>query len=97
MARGKGGAPLGNKNGIKNRPWREALEKEVKQALVTKNRDLLRELAKTTLDMAIAGDPQARKEVADRLDGKPQQSVELSFSEAIAEQLREARARTRGD
>lgn len=40
-------------------------------------RSKLRALADTVLNEAIGGNMQAVKEVADRLDGKPAQSVEL--------------------
>lgn len=70
----KAGAPLGNQNGIKN-PWRTALE-----SVVSKSPLKLRQVAETLVDAAIAGDIQAIKELGDRLDGKPKQSIEADIS-----------------
>lgn len=66
------GAPTGNSNAKKGKLWFDALRKECVQ------RDALAEIAKVLVDKAIAGEPWAIAEVANRFDGKPAQSVELT-------------------
>lgn len=68
MANGKPGAPIGNKNGSKNKPWTRALERASHQ-----NPDAMRRIAEKVLKMAEEGDIAAIKELGDRLDGKPSQ------------------------
>ena len=65
----------GNRNAAHDKPWTRALERAVAQ-----DPDKLRRIALKTLDMAEEGDAAARKEIADRLDGKPIQPVEMSGS-----------------
>jgi len=67
------GAPLGNNNATKNKPWRDALEKELTG---NKNAAKLRKLARKMIEEAEEGNMQALKEIGDRLDGKPAQSIE---------------------
>lgn len=71
----KAGAPLGNNNGAKNKPWREAIEKELTG---NKNAKKLRKLAVALIEQAEQGNMQAIKELGDRLDGKPAQATEHS-------------------
>ena len=68
------GAPEGNKNAVKNRPWAEALNR----ALLAEDGKKLRALADRIIDKALEGDVQALKEVGDRMDGKPAQALEHS-------------------
>ena len=68
-------APKGNRFAAHDKPWTRALERHFAQ-----NPDKLAKLAAVTADFALAGDPAARKEIADRLDGKPVQPVEMSGS-----------------
>lgn len=65
------GAPLGNKNGTKNRPWAEA----VNRALLAEDGKKLRALADKLIDKALEGDVAALKEIGDRVDGKPVQAL----------------------
>ena len=90
MANGKPGAPFGNKNPVKAKPWREALDRAIK-----KDRGALDRLARRIIKAAEEGDMSAMKEIADRLDGKPQQSVEMTFAASIAEQFERAEQRRR--
>lgn len=75
---GARGAPVGNNNAGKNKPWAEAL----RNALATyeeggiKAKQALKQIAKVTVQQALAGDKDARKEIAERLDGKPVQAIE---------------------
>lgn len=67
------GAPEGNKNATKNKPWQRALERELTGE---KNADKLAQIALKVFEKAVEGDIQAIKEIGDRLDGKSVQSVE---------------------
>lgn len=69
------GAPKGNRNAAHDKPWTRALERHFAQ-----NPDKLAKLATVTADLALAGDAAARQEIANRLDGKPVQPVEMSGS-----------------
>ena len=68
-------APPGNKFASHDKPWTRALQRHVQQ-----NPDLLRRIAIATFAKAEDGDLGALKEIADRLDGKPAQSVDISGS-----------------
>lgn len=65
--------PAGSEN--KDKPFREALRMEISDA--KKNPKILRKIAKSLLSLAAEGDVSAIKEVADRLDGKCAQSVQV--------------------
>lgn len=69
----KGGAPLGNTNATKNKPFREALDRAVKQDKGKR----LRAAAERLLTVAASrkGDFRFVKELADRLDGKSVQPL----------------------
>jgi hypothetical protein len=70
----------GNKlavGGRKDKPFRDALMLAIKEAEATPNHQrALRKVAERLLDEAAAGNVQAIKEVADRLDGKVPQAIE---------------------
>ena len=68
------GAPAGNKNATKNRPWADAINR----ALLAEDGKKLRELAERLIERAIEGDIPALKEIGDRVDGKAAQQVQLS-------------------
>jgi hypothetical protein len=65
------GAPLGNKNAVKNKPWEEAL----RRALMAEDGKKLRALAERLITRAEEGDIAALREIGDRIDGKPVQSI----------------------
>ena len=66
------GAPKGNKNQSKTKPWTEALTR----ALLEKDGKKLRAIADKLVEEAMDGDIQAIKEIGDRVEGKAMQSVE---------------------
>ena len=68
------GAPLGNKNATKNRPWSEAINR----VLLAEDGKKLRALAEKIVKLAEEGDVVALKEVGDRVDGKALSALELS-------------------
>lgn len=64
------GAPLGNKNGTKERRlWADAVRRAVLRG------DALNRLADKLIAEALDGDMAAMREIGDRLDGKPTVSV----------------------
>ena len=70
------GRPLGSTT--KERPFREALRMEL--AAAGEDQKALRAIAQGLIDRATKGDVTAIKEIADRLDGRPGRSVEVSGS-----------------
>jgi hypothetical protein len=96
---GKVGAPFGNNNPGKNKPWadavRAALTKfERDEDWVQKARDkpipavkrgtALDVIAERLVAQAVCGDQDAMAEIANRLDGKPRQEMELSGHVAMS-------------
>jgi len=74
-----GGAPLGNKNAAKSKDWQNALRwvadnYENEAAGITRGQ-ALRKMATVCFEQAMAGDKDARAEIANRLDGKPVQPI----------------------
>lgn len=71
------GAPVGNQNAKKGAEWRQAL----KRALAHRSKKTYREgldiVAQKVIDAACDGDVAAWKEIADRMDGKAPQSLNL--------------------
>lgn len=72
------GAPVGNKNATKSKPWSDALRKEVAQ-----DPELLRRIARKTCAMAEDGDLAAIQEIGNRLDGKAAQDLSVEHSGSI--------------
>ena len=68
------GAPLGNDNAKKGAIWRAALDRAIAQD----DGKRLRQAAEILLDLASTGEAWAINHLADRLDGKPAQSVAVS-------------------
>ena len=71
--KGQSGNPQGR---AVEKPFADALRLEIKEAGA--DHQQLRTIARKLLDKAEAGDMQAINCLADRLDGKPPQAVELS-------------------
>lgn len=70
------GAPIGNRNAVKNKLWAETL----RRAIAQDSGDRVRKAAEKLLDSAAQGEQWAIKELADRLDGKSAQSTKLGFA-----------------
>lgn len=68
------GGQLGNNNPARGKLWNDALRKAITQ----EDGKRLRRAAEQLLDKAAEGEAWAIKELADRLDGKAFQSVELT-------------------
>ncbi len=71
----KGGQP-GNSNAVKNKPFADAIERALKKG-GKKGRKKLDDIVEKLIEMGLAGDLGAIKEIADRQDGKAKQSAEV--------------------
>ena len=76
------GAPKGNQNATKGAEWRQAIKRALTRLAEAENPDEeityrrgLDILAAKFVEAAAEGDAWALKEIGDRLDGKPGQSV----------------------
>lgn len=69
------GAPLGNQNAKKGKAWAEAVKRAIRAKYGKEWEESLQELAARLVAAADEGDLQALKEIGDRLDGKPKQTV----------------------
>jgi hypothetical protein len=77
------GAPLGNQNSsLENRLWGNTIRRAAAQ-----DPEKLRRIADTLLAKAEEGDIQAIKEIGDRLDGKPAQTIDATVKGSLAEVL----------
>lgn len=74
------GAPLGNQNAVKGRRFQKAVERVLarKYGDVDKGYEAI---AAVYVELAEQKDPQLLRDIADRSDGKPAQSVTLSGDE----------------
>lgn len=68
-------------NRNKDKPFTEALRMEISEA--GDDHKALRIIARALVEKAQAGDMQAIQQVADRLDGKPHQTVDSNISHDI--------------
>lgn len=78
------GAPIGNKNSTKGKEWRDALQR----AMATRSkgagwRVTLEKIADKVIELAEGGDLVAAKEIADRMDGKPHQAIQLEVERPL--------------
>jgi len=71
----KAGAPVGNNNAIKGKPWRDAINRALKKRSKTGIAEALEEIAEKMLIAAENGDQWAIKELGDRIEGKPAQAI----------------------
>jgi len=82
------GAPKGNDNGRKsNRLWTETLRR-----IAIQDPEKLRRIAEALYAKAEEGDVTSMREIGDRLDGKPDSKVDVTYHEG--ESLSEQQART---
>jgi ribosomal protein L17 len=78
-------APKGNKNASKTKDWEHTLRRvltsfELKgedAESTIKRGEALRKIAERCVMQALAGDKDARQEIANRLDGKPSEHVQI--------------------
>jgi hypothetical protein len=69
------GAPVGNSNASRGKVWRAAIERALETRSRLEQKHAVDTLAGVLLDKAAEGDMAALKELGDRLDGKPAQTV----------------------
>ena len=69
--------PLGNKNAVKGKTWADAIRKALIQYAddTVERKEALHKIALKIVEKALAGDATAMKEIGDRLDGKPAQTI----------------------
>lgn len=84
-------APVGNSNAKKGKAWFDALRKECVQ------KDALAKIAEKVVALALEGERWAVEEIANRMDGKPAQSVELTGDPEAPLQVIERRIVRPGD
>ena len=70
------GAPLGNKNNTKNKPFLDAMKRALAQSP-----HRIAAIVDKVIEKAEEGESWAVKEIADRLDGKPMQSTDITSSD----------------
>lgn len=77
MSSNKGGAPKGNRNAAKGKAWANALQRALAQyeSDGVVRGEALRAIADKCIEQALEGDKDARKEIGDRLDGRPAQTI----------------------
>jgi len=72
-------APISNRGRKSDKSWRDALRRALARAGKSDGVDGgLNAVADTVVALAMSGDKDAYKEIGDRLDGKPHQSVEIN-------------------
>ena len=80
----KGGAPKGNQNARKGKLWTDAIQRALKiweNESRVDGKKALDALAMQLLEKCLEGDMTALKELGDRLEGKPAQSVYVGEAE----------------
>ena len=72
-----GGGQPGNTNANKGKPWANALNRALAsyEDPNVRSGDALRKIANKVIEQALDGNPVAIKEIGDRMDGKPHQSL----------------------
>lgn len=79
-----GGAPIGNRNSAKNKIWTRAIQEALEKRSRSDRYSALQDLAEKLLMKCDEGDMTALKELGDRLEGKPMQSVEMNVTRNAA-------------
>ncbi len=77
------GAPVGNRNAAKSKPWADALARALETHKPVDQRKMLDALAASLVAEGMNGNIAAIKEIGDRLDGKSVQGVEVSAPDGI--------------
>jgi len=83
-----GGAPFGNQNAAKSRLFDDAIRRAIKQRdLKDGDGETLRRIADKLIDLALAADVSAFKEMRDTVDGKPHQSFDAKVDADLTVQV----------
>lgn len=72
-------APIGNDNAAKGAEWRSSIKRALARRGESGWREGLDTLADRLIDAASAGDAWALKEIGDRIDGRPKQTVDATL------------------
>ena len=78
------GAPVGNQNAAKAKVWHAAVMRALEKRGAGDKMAALDELASKLLDACASGDLPALKELGDRLDGKPAQTIVGDLEQPLA-------------
>ena len=70
-------APIGNKNAAKAKEWEQALKRAMARKAEGDFRNTLDVIASGVVDLAMGGNKDAWQEIANRMDGKPAQAIEI--------------------
>ena len=81
MSGNKGGAPIGNSNAAKAKMWSAAINRALDARTRLEGKEALDTLAEELLKKCAEGDLSALKELGDRIDGKPAQSLNVGSEE----------------
>ena len=84
--------PVGHKG---EKIWRDAVMRAVHRNLKGAKTKRLETLAEKLVEQALDGNMVALKEIGDRLDGKPKESVEVSAGDGWADVLQAVDGKTR--
>jgi hypothetical protein len=86
---GRNKARPGNRNAARATAWKDALRRQLAQYTDDKVAmgEALNTIAKVCVMQALSGDKDARMEIANRLDGKPKETIDATFTQAVAEEL----------
>ena len=79
------GAPEGNDNAKKGRAWTQAIRKALAFYSGEGATAGMEKLARKLIDAAENGDAWALKELGDRIEGKPAQSIDMKVTEVTHE------------
>lgn len=81
-------APLGNKNASHDKPWAAAVRRAVLRSVDTQDKaKKLDKLAEKLISEGLEGNTVALKEIGDRLDGKPHQSIGATVDATVTVQV----------
>lgn len=79
----KPGAPIGNQNPADALKYRAALERALREKSKKDGLDALNAIAEGVINQAIKGEQWANLMIADRLDGKPHQTVSAEVDTTV--------------
>lgn len=78
------GAPVGNQNAASAKEWQQSLRRAMARKADGDFRITLDRIADRVVDSALDGDRESWQEIANRLDGKPAQSVDVGNKDDAA-------------
>ncbi len=77
------GAPAGNQFAAKAKEWEQALKRAMARKADGDFRKTLDNIASEVVDKALAGEKEAWQEIGNRMDGKPNQSIDANISGSL--------------